>query len=603
MTRRWMWFSAILLLAAALRILNLDALPLWIDEGFSYLAVKSPDLLTALARDVHPPLYFVLLKAWAGITGVSEFALRYPSVLLGVLSAALIVPLAREIVWLRGRASDRDQRLSVPLLAALLLAVSEMGFYIAHEVRSYSLHLALAIFSGWMLLRWIRRGGRLPAALWIIGLIALLYTHYLGAWTALVQGLYALAVLRGRRRWIAFGLLALAALVFAGWLAAVVLPYQTVKADSDATIDPSTLDTLISYARQYLTGQWALMLGLFVVGLVHIDDGRVRLRPLRASLLLLAWIVVPVALTFAGNLRFSIMTNYRLSQIVIPLVLIWSLGLASFKPPVRGFLVAVVVAYGVFTVDFGKLYFPWDTYAARISDYASADDVVLMDFKGVDFSMEYYLDRQLADSVDLLSLRQTLEWTPDTLYSDVIPALTAAPTVWLARWNDTPVALDLLRDAGLVATYRDLYEFQGSTVETWRFDRLNADTPPLAAFANGLRLLDAEVSADSLHAGLLWTLDAPLDASYTLSVFLLDSDGRLVAQHDAPPSPPTDAWQAGDVVFTPMRLAPVEGAALPAGDYQVGVKVYLWQPDGLTDILTTAGEPYTVAGTLTIPGG
>nr|HRL14310.1 glycosyltransferase family 39 protein [Aggregatilineales bacterium] len=112
MTRRWMWFSAILLLAAVLRIVNLDALPLWIDEGFSYLAVKSPDLLTALVRDVHPPLYFVLLKAWAGVTGVSEFALRYPSALLGVLSAALIVPLAREIVWLRGRASDRDQRLS-----------------------------------------------------------------------------------------------------------------------------------------------------------------------------------------------------------------------------------------------------------------------------------------------------------------------------------------------------------------------------------------------------------------------------------------------------------------------------------------------------------
>jgi hypothetical protein len=601
MTRRWIWFSAILLLAAALRIVNLDALPLWIDEGFSYLAIKSPDLLTALVRDVHPPLYFVLLKLWAGAAGVSEFALRYPSALLGVLSAALIVPLAREIVWLRGSESDRDQRRMVPLLAALLLAVSEMGFYIAQEVRSYSLHLALAIFSTWMLLRWIRRGGRVPAALWIVGLIALLYTHYLGAWTAVVQALYALAVLRGRRRWVAFGLLTLAAAVFAAWLLVVVLPYQTVKADSDATIDPSTLATLVSYAQQYLTGQWALMLGLFVMGLVHVDDGKIHLRPLRASLLLLAWITVPVALTFAGNLRFSIMTNYRLSQIIIPLVLIWALGLAAFRPPVRAFLVAVVVIYGVFSTDFGKLFFPWDDYATRISDYAAGDDVVLMDFKGVDFSVEYYLDEQLDRDVDLYSLRQIIEWTPDELYDDLIPALNTTQTVWVARWNDTTVALDLLRDAGLAPTYRDLYLFQGNTVETLRFDRLTSDAPPLADYVNGLRLLDIDVDAESLHAGMLWTVDAPLDAGYTLSVFLLDSSGRLVAQHDAPPSPPTDTWQSGAVMFTPMRMTPVDGAALPVGEYQVGVKVYLWQPDGLIDVLTGTGDAYAVAGTVTIP--
>lgn len=86
----------ILLLAFAIRVLGSDALSLWIDEGASYYVITQPSLLDALATtDVHPPLYFYLLKGWASVTGMSEFSLRYFSLLMGMLVMAWCIPLGK----------------------------------------------------------------------------------------------------------------------------------------------------------------------------------------------------------------------------------------------------------------------------------------------------------------------------------------------------------------------------------------------------------------------------------------------------------------------------------------------------------------------------
>jgi hypothetical protein len=53
----------ILLIAAAVRIHNIDGPALWTDEGFVYYTFKV-DLFQALAGDRHPPFYFYTLHAW-----------------------------------------------------------------------------------------------------------------------------------------------------------------------------------------------------------------------------------------------------------------------------------------------------------------------------------------------------------------------------------------------------------------------------------------------------------------------------------------------------------------------------------------------------------
>lgn len=586
---------AILLLAGAVRIVGLGDQPLWIDEGFSYIAVDSPDLMTALIRDVHPPLYFLMLRAWAAVAGISEFALRIPSVMLGLISVALMLPLAREVNRLRPAPYDS----AVPLIAALLLAVAEFGFYIAQETRSYSLHVTLAALSMWAFLRWARTGERRIAAVWVLAGTALLYTHYLGAWVGVTQGIYALWMLRGRQRLIAVALLTMPLILFSGWLVGVVLPYQTTKADSDATIDPSTLSTLMIYARQYLTQQWALMLGLLILGVLDMRAAHPRIT--RGAALLVLWIIIAVALTYIGNTRFSIMTNYRLSQIIVPLALLWAFGLVTFRGWTRGFLLAVIVLYGGFTVDIGRYYYPWDTYARSISAYAQRGDVALMDFRGVDFSMEYYLERQLPPDVPVYSLRAAALWEPERLYNEIPQAIADARAVWVAQWSDAPIAPLLLTDFTLTHTH--MFEFQGIVVTTLRYDR-PLDSVPLARFENGMVLARASLGDSPQDMVLLWQTSGPLDVDYTVSAFLLDADGRLAAQIDSMPAEnqrPTSQWQGDGLIYDPRHMVTLDGAPLTAGTYQAAVKVYRHMPDGMIqDVPLEDGQPWAIVGTVTV---
>ncbi|HUJ70991.1 MAG TPA: glycosyltransferase family 39 protein, partial [Verrucomicrobiae bacterium] len=82
---------AILILGIVLRLWHLGRQSLWIDEGFSWLAVRLGFWgITQLSwGDVHPPLYYYLLKANLLILPSTEFGLRFPSVVFSV--AALVV--------------------------------------------------------------------------------------------------------------------------------------------------------------------------------------------------------------------------------------------------------------------------------------------------------------------------------------------------------------------------------------------------------------------------------------------------------------------------------------------------------------------------------
>ena len=68
----------ILLLATGLRFHRLAAQSFWNDEGNSArLSERSPRLIVeGTAGDIHPPLYYLLLRGWRALAGDSEFGLR-----------------------------------------------------------------------------------------------------------------------------------------------------------------------------------------------------------------------------------------------------------------------------------------------------------------------------------------------------------------------------------------------------------------------------------------------------------------------------------------------------------------------------------------------
>ena len=69
------WLPGVLILSAALQFTNMSRSSIWHDEGFTAMLVKKfsyLEIIARTARDVHPPLYYLLLKPWTSLFGYSE---------------------------------------------------------------------------------------------------------------------------------------------------------------------------------------------------------------------------------------------------------------------------------------------------------------------------------------------------------------------------------------------------------------------------------------------------------------------------------------------------------------------------------------------------
>ena len=189
----------ILLLGCLSRGLHIAEQSFWVDEGYAFYHAHFPDLVTSLARDTHPPLYFAALRLWSELTGHSELALRWFSLLPSMLSMAVVYQFAREICRHQPSA-DRQRMRTVPILALLMLALADAENFLAQEARHYTWLVLFVMCSMWFFLRWMRRGHRRNHLTWIAFTIAMVYTHYITAFAGVAQGIYAFFWLRGRAR-------------------------------------------------------------------------------------------------------------------------------------------------------------------------------------------------------------------------------------------------------------------------------------------------------------------------------------------------------------------------------------------------------------------
>ncbi len=196
-------------IAVGVRFYNLGAQSLWSDEGNSAaLATRSlAEIAQGAANDIHPPLYYWLLRLWTQVFGASETALRSLSALLGVL---LVLGTAH----LGGICFSRN----IGLTAGFIAALAPFQVYYSQEARMYILlaleaTVAVQLFCWYIRredalltadrqsasrpLRWLPFSGQLLVLIWVAGL----YTHYaFPLIIALLTGLYLLWVLGTRRR-------------------------------------------------------------------------------------------------------------------------------------------------------------------------------------------------------------------------------------------------------------------------------------------------------------------------------------------------------------------------------------------------------------------
>jgi hypothetical protein len=195
--RRFLIAAVIVLLAGyGLRLYRLGAANLWWDEAFSVWLARQPVLegMKATARDVHPPLFYALLNGLIRLTGESEFAARYLSLLAGTATVALIFPLGQRLFGS-----------SPAVLAALLLSLSRFHIWWSQEVRMYSLAAFWITLSIYLLLRQTSSREMPRKSIWLLYLLsvaAALHTLYLTALIIPASGVAVIILWRtGRIDW------------------------------------------------------------------------------------------------------------------------------------------------------------------------------------------------------------------------------------------------------------------------------------------------------------------------------------------------------------------------------------------------------------------
>lgn len=256
------------------------------DEVWSLHAVSMPwpAMMAELRGDVHPPLYYWLLRSWVAVMGAGEIAARLLSLALSAAAAWTVWCTARE--WFGERAGA---------LAAAVYCCSLIALLAAQFVRMYALLGLVSALSTMAFLRLSRqeRAQAGTAALYVAANIAGTLTHVWFFFLLFAQGCVFLAG-GHRRRLPRMALCAAASLApyAAYWLPVLVLQIRKSSVALAWATRPSIADG--AGAALLLCG-----VGWFVVPFVWKARGAdvVRVRAWCCALAAIT-ILVPLAISF-----------------------------------------------------------------------------------------------------------------------------------------------------------------------------------------------------------------------------------------------------------------------------------------------------------------
>ncbi|MDD1720574.1 MAG: glycosyltransferase family 39 protein [Euryarchaeota archaeon] len=246
-TRYGLALLAITLLGLALRTYHLTAQSIWYDEAYSVWIAKlsvSQLVTEAAANDNHPPLYYLLLHYWSLLFGTSEGAVRFLSLVFGVLAIPMTYAVGRQLF-----------NEEAGLVGALLLALSLLNIQLSQETRMYSLMVLLALVSMYFFLRFLQQRTPLITIGYVLSTVLLLYTHVYAVLILVIQNIYfvTLFLLSNKRtfrigQWIA--LEAIVMILFVPWIA-VLVPRTLHIEKSGFWIQPPTVNTLVQTFTAY----------------------------------------------------------------------------------------------------------------------------------------------------------------------------------------------------------------------------------------------------------------------------------------------------------------------------------------------------------------
>jgi 4-amino-4-deoxy-L-arabinose transferase-like glycosyltransferase len=610
--------AMLVLVALGLRVFDLASQSLWYDEAFSVLVARA-DWATAgrlLLVDLHPPLYYLVLRAGLAALGSSEFAVRFVSVIPAVLMVPLMWALARRLF----------DRLTAHLAAALV-CLSPLFVWYAREARMYSQATMLGLAATYALVRAQDTGRARWWAAFATCALGAVYSHYSALYLVAALGLAWLVSLSfqvssfrfpivwraARPGVLAFGVMALGV--------AVIAPFLLGLSQASLAYWPGQLDVVSALIRSVnsLVGgrtappQVANVLAVVVGALTLVALlGAVVFPTDRRGVRLAALVVVVGAALMLVVLykrpKFEPRHLMPLAPAVWLLVAVgirdvWRTRRRSLQAAVVSVVVVLVSGLAISTAGVFTGVAARDDWRGAV-DYIRRNirpDETIVLVSGHAFpALAYYNAPQWVALPDDL----VLDVTHVLDYESVVPALNRIQVdqhgVWLVQWQDeivdpTQIVPALLDDIG--AELPPTEHFAGLRVRHFVLDRGAAlslepqvarrlDRSPLPGLmALGVTLTPQPLPADApLSVQMLWRADVPSRGAAGGSLRVMDAQGQEWARHDELLGGTylSERWPLGRAVMGQYTLTLPIGT--PPGNYTLRQVIYHGEQAGELDL-------------------
>lgn len=503
------WPVALLLLAFVLRIANLTGESLWRDEVDTVrfaLAPLSEIAANFTATGVNGPPYHLLIRAWLALAGVSDFALRYFSLVCGVLLVALIYALGRRLF---GRGAG--------LTAMALATASPILAWYAGEGKMYSLQPMLLTLALYALVRAATSGEgkvagrRLPPSTpwWLTFIVATSLSFYVQLLSPLflpVAAAFFLALWPQSRRHVAGGSIALAALTLP-YLPLAVWQVPTLLRGGDIghTFYPLNAIglTLASNWALGLDGRAPLLnlpaadgavvlvrmavIALFVALVIYelVEGGRrarasdAERRRFQVALAAVVWLALPALLIYLISTRIPLFQPRYVLWSAPALYLLAGAGLArlSAEPGFGRWAAAVVggalllfSASGWLSQVINPIRPDLRAASRHVAAALQPGDALVFQIPYGRFGFEYYAMRAGRRLEDVRIVEADVFTndgkTEDDIAATLLPALSGANRVWLYEaeapmWDERGLVRSVL-ERDLIALERS--DFRGVSV-------------------------------------------------------------------------------------------------------------------------------------------
>lgn len=613
------------LLGFGLRLQELDFQPLWGDEGWSFYLSTQPlsQLIYLTAIDIHPPLYYILLKTWLGVLGIGAEEARF----LSVIAGTLLIPLVGLLGW-------RWFNGLTGVISAAITAMAPLAIYYAQEVRMYGWVTLLGAMSVYFCLKnECMSQSRFPVyalrpvqIAYIVTATAALYTHYYALFIILFQGVYL--VLAHRRAFLRryLGLFSVIGLLYLPWVIYVstrLINYIENKRNVEGYI-PLNLgqfvgEHLIAFSLGHLSaelqpyGWWSTLPFVLLACLGFIITLYLRRKTV---MLLYLYLVTPLFLGYLINQFYPFTPRFYERTLLLAAPAYWLLMAAGLAWLGRQrYVLAGVIASCLLLPLLVSLFsfysiprYPEEDYRPllrEIAARATPADTLLASYQ---WQLGFYQAYLPVPQPDLFAVPGWGSgWSAETggdtqLMADLAEILARSPRLWFPAYQASG---HIWEDEAEAAIARVGYPAirQWYTPQTKLIMAGAAQTPlrpgPTANFDNRLSLLEAVVGGARYQAGrdiipirLLWRKEENLGSDHRVSFRLVDDKGYTWTSRDSAP-------QAGHAFFTDIKIGEtledrhglLTPAGAPPGIYRLLLSVYQVNASQPLDLRGEAGQP------------